>query len=50
MAHCDLKLENIVLDDDDNIVIIDLESLRGIKELIRFSVGTVGYLAPEIYH
>jgi serine/threonine protein kinase len=50
LAHMDLKLENIFLEDDFNVKIGDLDLARPLSDIQPGSrrIGSEGYLAPEI--
>lgn len=50
MAHLDLKLENIVINDDWSLVLIDFETMKPLDQPIRDAIGTPGYFSPEICH
>lgn len=54
IIHADVKLENILVDDDDNIRLCDfglsrINNVQYISNYRRGVCGTVGYIAPEIY-
>lgn len=54
IIHADVKLENILIDDDDNIRLCDfglarINNNQYISNYRRGVCGTVGYIAPEIY-
>lgn len=48
IMHRDVKLENIVVDKDDNIKLIDFGLSASIKEDVLFTCGSAPYLAPEM--
>eukprot|EP01129_Flabellula_baltica_P000475 TRINITY_DN10483_c0_g1_i1.p1 TRINITY_DN10483_c0_g1~~TRINITY_DN10483_c0_g1_i1.p1 ORF type:complete len:257 (-),score=38.26 TRINITY_DN10483_c0_g1_i1:109-879(-) len=51
IAHMDLKLENILIDSNNNIVLTDFNSshiFKGEEDYSRDTVGTLEYLAPEV--
>merc|ERR1712066_1209270 len=53
VAHCDLKLENIIFDNSGNMKLIDFGLAHGIKSPgtneYRKCLGTYGYMAPEVH-
>jgi len=48
IAHFDLKLENLLLDENYTLKIIDFDQAHHITEERRCSVGTTGYRPPEV--
>lgn len=48
IIHRDIKLENIIVDKDDNIKLIDFGLATSINEDISFTCGSGPYLAPEM--
>lgn len=50
IVHQDLKLENILLDDDDNVKIADFGLARTYRPgtMHRSTAGSLAYLAPEV--
>jgi len=52
-AHCDLKLENIIFDNQGNTKLIDFGLAHHVKHLgvAKYShlLGTYGYMAPEVH-
>jgi len=48
IAHLDLKLENILVDEDDNIKIADFDMSQSLTEKKLFAKGTPSWRAPEI--
>lgn len=49
MAHLDIKLENIVLDDKFIVKLIDFAYTDNIHEKLRVFRGTENYMAPEVF-
>ena len=49
MAHLDIKLENILLDENFNIKLCDFGFIEDVKTKVHKNIGTDGYKAPEIY-
>ena len=54
IIHADVKLENILVDDDDNIRLCDfglsrINNYKYVSDYRRGVCGTVGYIAPEVY-
>lgn len=57
IIHCDLKLDNIIVDNDKHVVITDFELSRVINSdhsnceiMFNNLIGTIHYLAPESYN
>lgn len=50
MAHCDVKLANVVMDDDFNCKLIDLGFAQERKSLVESVMGTPRYMASELCH
>jgi len=48
VAHLDIKLENIMLDSDDNVVIIDFGLAEVGRSVITRFCGSYAYVAPEL--
>lgn len=48
VAHLDFKLENIMIDKDDNITVIDLGFAVNVQGPISFARGSPEYLSPDI--
>jgi serine/threonine protein kinase len=48
VAHMDLKLDNILIDDDYNARIIDFDVSQDVHDKKQFGSGTVVYRAPEV--
>lgn len=51
IVHRDLKLENILVDSDDNIVISDFgfaSNFQSASDMLRTACGSPCYAAPEI--
>ena len=48
-VHCDVKLENIMREDDGRIVIVDFGSARPRRHSSRPVFGTPSYAAPELF-
>jgi serine/threonine-protein kinase SRK2 len=48
IAHCDIKLENILLDKDYNVRLTDFGYSRNIITDKKSRIGTLHYMAPEI--
>lgn len=48
VAHLDLKLDNILIDNDYQLKICDFGFADDLRNLIKSNKGTVGYKAPEI--
>jgi len=48
IIHCDIKPENIMIDENNNVTLIDfgLSKIYS-KKLLEFSCGTPAYMAPE---
>lgn len=54
IIHADVKLENILVDDKDNIRLCDfglsrINNYKYVSNYRRGVCGTVGYIAPEVY-
>ena len=49
MAHLDIKLENILFDENFNLKLCDFGFIEDIKTKVHKNIGTDGYKAPEIY-
>ena len=49
LAHLDIKLENIVLDDKYMLKLIDFAYTDSIHEDLKIFRGTETYMAPEIF-
>lgn len=54
IIHADVKLENILVDDEDDIRLCDfglsrINNVGYVSEYRRGVCGTVGYIAPEVY-
>jgi len=47
IAHLDIKLENILVDEQGNGYLCDFGAAHYFKELLKYKVGTVFYSAPE---
>jgi serine/threonine protein kinase len=47
MAHLDIKVENVLFDQDCNIKLCDFGFSQDIKTRIFESLGTPSYMAPE---
>ena len=45
--HCDLKPENVLIDDQDNVVILDFGMVSGLNGSEREFAGTPHFMAPE---
>lgn len=50
LVHCDLKLENIMINKDFGLSLIDFDFSRKISEAITDNLGTPGYQAPEMQY
>ena len=53
ISHRDLKLENIILDDEFNVKLIDFGMCLQVEskdDIIFESQGTPNYMAPELFH
>lgn len=54
VIHCDLKLDNIIINKSNNIKIIDYELSIYCKNenglIYDYIIGTTGYIAPETYN
>jgi serine/threonine protein kinase len=48
IAHMDLKLDNILIDDDFNPKVIDFDVSQSLTDKKQFGTGTVVYRAPEV--
>jgi serine/threonine protein kinase len=48
IIHCDLKLENFMIDENDDICLIDFGLSRNVDDIKRSKIGTLEYLCPEI--
>lgn len=50
VVHRDIKLENVLIDDDFNVILSDFGLARaGVRaEKMREFIGTSSYMAPEI--
>jgi len=54
IIHADVKLENILVDDEDNIRLCDfglsrIDNYKYVSDYRRGVCGTIGYIAPEVY-
>jgi serine/threonine protein kinase len=49
-AHLDIKPENIMINENDEISIIDIGHACNVTDIECYSGGTPAYIAPEIYH
>ena len=49
IAHCDIKLENIVLDGTHNAKLVDFGAARSCDDLCKSFQGTPAYMAPEFF-
>ena len=49
MIHRDIKLENLLFDDEANVKICDLGYARKMVDEQMTLLGTPQYIAPEIY-
>jgi serine/threonine protein kinase len=50
ICHLDLKLENILIDDNFDLKICDFGFSQSHTQLVVSNKGTDGYKAPEIYN
>jgi serine/threonine protein kinase len=50
LAHLDLKLENVLIDDDFRLKLCDFGFIEDINIRVLTNKGTDGYKAPEIYN
>ena len=48
MAHCDLKPDNIVINNDYSLSLIDFGHAKNLRTLISRPTGTGNYMAPEV--